>query len=129
MPDPVTSPAIPEPRNVAREFGEHWLKTTDDNNLTLHGFRRFKTTHLLNLRFLESEIAELDRVIYQAGLTLNLKPSATDRLGLKHSRRDEKVPKISESINPELVSKLRDLLKQYGTSSSHFKLSELTQYD
>jgi len=40
-----------------KEVLEH---NTEDNNLTLHGFRRFKTTHLVNLRFLEEEIAELD---------------------------------------------------------------------
>lgn len=101
-------------KSVSEQFCAHWQNSTDDNNLTLHGFRRFKTTHLLNLRFLESEIAELDHVIYQAGLSLDLSPSAKDRLGLRHVRRDEKAPSLAETINRELILKLRDLLSQYG---------------
>lgn len=100
--------------DIESTFRKAWIASTADNNLTLHGFRRFKTTHLLNLRFLEDEIAELDHVLYQAGLGLNLSPSATDRLGLKHSKRDADAPKISDTITKELVTKLRDLLKQYG---------------
>jgi len=40
------------------------MASTADNNLTLHGFRRFKTTYLLNLRFLEEEIAQMDYTLY-----------------------------------------------------------------
>jgi hypothetical protein len=52
------------PNPVAELFCKLWPRITSDDNLTLHGFRRFKTTHLLNLRFLEEEIAELDHVVY-----------------------------------------------------------------
>lgn len=100
--------------SVESSFRKAWIASTADNNLTLHGFRRFKTTHLLNLRFLENEIAELDHVLYQAGLSLGVSPSSTDRLGLKHSKRDASIPKVSDIITEELVRKLRDLLKQYG---------------
>lgn len=100
--------------NIKRQFSAHWQFSTADNNLTLHGFRRFKTTHLLNLRFLEAEIAELDHAIYQAGLSLEIQPSATDRLGLKHSKRDRDIPKLEDTITNELVLKLRDLLQKYG---------------
>ncbi|KAH8691088.1 hypothetical protein GQ44DRAFT_754052 [Phaeosphaeriaceae sp. PMI808] len=91
MVKPTIDPAIPSPEDITKKFRKYWEISTDDNNLTLHGFRRFKTTHLLNLRFLESEVAELDHTIYQAGLSLGLAPSPTDRLGLKHSNRDANV--------------------------------------
>ena len=97
-------------------FRRVWQKSTEDNNLSLYGFRRFKTTHLLNLRFLEEEIAGLDRAIYQAGLNLNIKPSSDDRLGLGHCTRDADAPAAEEVITPALILKLRDLIKQYGKS-------------
>jgi hypothetical protein len=98
---------------LSRQFRDHWQSSTSDNNLTLHGFRRFKTTHLLNLRFLESEITDLDHIIYQVGLGLGLSLSPDDRLGLSHSKRDNTPPGL-EAIDQALVLKLRDLLRQYG---------------
>ena len=44
---------------IAGPFSKLSPRVTNDNNVTLHGFRRFKNTNLLNLRFLEEEIAEL----------------------------------------------------------------------
>jgi hypothetical protein len=102
--------------DLTEQFRKHWRSSTDDNNLTLHGFRRFKTSHLLNLRFLEDEVAKLDHIIYQAGLQLDIDPTSTDRLGLKQSRRDSNPPNISETVTQELILQLRDLLKQYGMS-------------
>lgn len=102
------------PQNLKRQFSTHWQNSTADNNLTLHGFRRFKTTHLLNLRFLEAEIAELDHAVYQAGLSLDITPSVQDRLKLKHSKRDENVPQFDTVITSDLVLRLRDLLQRYG---------------
>lgn len=99
---------------VTAAFHKAWIASTADNNLTLHGFRRFKTTHLLNLRFLENEIAEMDHVLYQAGLSLGVSPSSTDRLGLKHCKKDSNLPKIDDTITDDFISRLRDLLKQYG---------------
>ncbi|KAH6986747.1 hypothetical protein EDB80DRAFT_590315, partial [Ilyonectria destructans] len=78
--------------SLAAQFPRHWEIATADSNLTLHGFRRFKTTHLLNLRYLEAEIAAIDHLIYQLGLSLNLEPDCTDRLGIKHCQKDEDVP-------------------------------------
>jgi hypothetical protein len=63
---------------------------------------------------MEDEIAELDHVVYQAGLSLGIEESHGDRLGLKYSRRDVDVPKIEETITEELLLKLRALLQQYG---------------
>lgn len=95
-------------------FRKNWQTATDDNNLTLYGFRRFKTSHLLNLRFLEDRIAELDHILYQAGLSLNTDHTPANRLGLEHCKKDSQVPSIASTITTELVSELRDLIKQYG---------------
>lgn len=100
--------------NLGDAFRKCWIASTADNNLTLHGFRRFKTTQLLNLRFLETEIADMDHTIYQAGLSLGLSTSPADRLGLQHSKRDAYVPKVEEVIIQEFIMKLRDLIKQYS---------------
>lgn len=99
---------------VGAQFRRLWPCITADSNFTLHGFRRFKTTHLLNLRFLENEIAELDHIIYQAGLSLEGPLSPLDRLGLKYSKKDANVPAIHETITKEFVLKLRGLIQQYG---------------
>lgn len=98
----------------AKEFRKAWQAASADSALSLYGFRRFKTSHLLNLRFLEAEIADLDHVIYQAGLTLGLDHAPGNKLGLNYCKRDAKVPNIDETITEEFVLRLRDLLKQYG---------------
>lgn len=105
--------------NLSDAFRKCWVASTADNNLTLHGFRRFKTTQLLNLRLLENEIADIDHRIYQAGLSLDLSPSSADRLGLAHSKRDANVPKINDVITRELILKLRERVKQYSMYCSH----------
>ncbi|KAI0860281.1 hypothetical protein F4860DRAFT_515080 [Xylaria cubensis] len=103
----------PTADSTAQEFMEYWQNATAENNLTLQGFRRFKTTHLLNLRFLEGEVAALDHIIYQAGLSLDLELSPSDRLGLRHSKRDAEIPQLEEAVTRESVRKLRSLLKEY----------------
>jgi hypothetical protein len=95
-------------------FEKVWSLSTEDNNLALYGFRRFKTTHLLNLRLLEEEIDRIDHRIYQAGLKLGIDPSSSDRLGLKYCQKEEHALRPEEIINEELISKLRELLRQYG---------------
>jgi len=112
-----TSPPIHEPvgrTNSVDVFRKCWVASTADNNLTLHGFRRFKTTQLLNLRLLENEIADMDHTIYQTGLSLGLSPSPGDRLGLQHSKRDADVPKLNDVITREFILKLHDLIKEYS---------------
>ncbi|OAK95333.1 hypothetical protein IQ06DRAFT_258326 [Phaeosphaeriaceae sp. SRC1lsM3a] len=113
MATPNINPTPSSPEGQTETFLKCWVTSTADSNLTLHGFRRFKTTHLINLRMLEREIAKLDHVVYQAGLSLNIHPSSQDRLGLKHSRKDAGLVNIDETITPEFVSKLRELIKQY----------------
>ena len=110
----VMEPPAQDLDPLSGQFRGHWQSSTADNNLTLHGFRRFKTTHLLNLRFLESEIADLDHGIYQVGLSLGLSLSHEDRLGLRQSKVDKNPPGL-ETINQALILKLRDLLRQYGS--------------
>ena len=95
-------------------FCNLWSNITDDNALTLFGFRRFRTTHLLNLRLLEAEIDEIHHKIYQTGLSLGLSSTSADKLGLKHNKRDKHAPSPEELLKPELVSKLRQLLREYG---------------
>ncbi|KAK3367660.1 hypothetical protein B0H63DRAFT_84846 [Podospora didyma] len=101
-------------------FRKCWMLSTDDSNMTLHGFRRFKTTHLLNLRFLEHETADMDHAVYQTGLSLGLSPSSSDRLCLKHCRRDAGAPDFSQVVTPEFILKLRELLKQYDEALAAF---------
>lgn len=104
------------------EFLKIWKASTADSNLTLYGFRRFKTSHLLNLRFLEAKIAQLDHDFYQAGLSLNIEPSTVDRLGLAHCKKDDQIPALEEMISCEKILKLRGLIKEYGMVRLH-KLS------
>lgn len=111
-PFPVREPQ--DGTDLARTFRKCWVASTADNNLTLHGFRRFKTTQLLNLRFLENEIADMDHIIYQAGLGLGLSPSPCDRLGLAHSKKDTDGSEAGDTITREFILKLRDLTKQYS---------------
>ncbi|KFA82008.1 hypothetical protein S40288_11334 [Stachybotrys chartarum IBT 40288] len=109
-----------EVNQTAELFRKLWPCVTDDHNLTLHGFRRFKTTHLLNLRFLEQDIAEVDRKIYQAGLSLGCEPASGDRLGLRNGTHDYNVPVLEDTITKDLVLKLRDLLQKYDEALMAF---------
>lgn len=114
--------SLPQPDNQitpnlgihAKRFRRVWQAASADSALSLYGFRRFKTSHLLNLRLLEAEIADLDHVVYQAGLTLGSDHAPQNKLGLNYCKRDANVPAITATITEELVLKLRDLLKQYG---------------
>ena len=95
-------------------FQRAWHNATDDNYLTLFGFRRFRTAHLMNLRFLEEEIDKIDHEIYQAGLKLDNSYKTVDRLALKHAKLDNDMANIGEQVHEEMRRKLRALLKQYG---------------
>ena len=54
----------PKDLETAKIFRNTWHTVTDDNYFTLFGFRRFRTSHLLNLRLLENEIDGLGHQIY-----------------------------------------------------------------
>lgn len=98
------------------KFQKAWQAASAHSDVALYGFRRFKTSHLINLRFLEDEIAELDHVIYQTGLALGLNNCPANRLGLKYCRRDAPVPgKVRDTIPTEAISRLRHLLRDYGS--------------
>jgi hypothetical protein len=90
-------------------FSKVWPTVTDPNPLVLFGFRRFRTSHLLNLRALEHEILEIDHQVFQAGLQLG-KPPGRDRLALDHAERDT----LAFVFDREKLERLRSLLLQYG---------------
>lgn len=111
----------PEDPEFTHRFRNSWRNATDDNYLTLFGFRRFRTAHLLNLRFLEEEIDKIDHEIYQAGMQLGCPLGAIDRLGLKHGKRDVVPPGAAgmvNVVNQDLILRLRELLRQYGRYDS-----------
>ena len=125
----VLEPSLPSVSILAKDPSSHhidsnatfkklWKHSTEDNNLTLYGFRRFKTSHLLNLRYLEEEISRVDHEIYQAGLRSGCVPGERDRLGLRYSKKDPSSSKDKEIISYELILKLRSLLKDYGRFSA-----------
>lgn len=98
-------------------FSKVWREITSDNHLTLFGFRRYRTTHLLNLRFLEAEIDKIDHDLYQAGLQLNQplgSEHTIDRLGLKQAKKDSKRMRVEEVTNEAVIMRLRRLIKEYG---------------
>jgi hypothetical protein len=94
-------------------FSKVWPAVTDPNPLVLFGFRRFRTSHLLNLRALEHEILEIDHQVFQAGLQLGRAPKR-DRLALDHAEKDTLVPVLDR----ERLERLRSLLQQYGKHGS-----------
>ena len=125
----VLEPSLPSVSILAKDPSSHhidsnatfkklWKHSTEDNNLTLYGFRRFKTSHLLNLRYLEEEISRVDHEIYQAGLRSGCEPGERDRLGLRYSKTDPSSSKGEKLISSELILKLRSLLKDYGRFSA-----------
>ncbi|KAF5511282.1 hypothetical protein CGCS363_v002158 [Colletotrichum siamense] len=99
---------------LQEQFRAHWESSTTDEDVTLYGFSRFRTIHLLNLRFLEGEISELNRLVYQAGKSLaEVRPSRA-RLGIDSRWSGmSSAPEPTKIINQEVVTKLRDLLRQY----------------
>ena len=102
-------------------FRKLWSDITSDNRLTLFGFRRYRTTHLLNLRLLEAEINEIDHELYQTGLQLDSTldgQHALDRLGLRHAKRDPDRREAEYAVDGALVLRLRNLIKEYGECDS-----------
>jgi hypothetical protein len=108
-------PSPKPPYDYAGAFPQHWLGSTLEDKISRYGFRRFQTSQLLNIRFLENEVAELDRSIYKAGLRLNLPfSSSTDRFGPEHVVLDHQSATADKIITHENVLKLRRLLKDYS---------------
>jgi hypothetical protein len=68
-PDP-TDLVKAEDLEIQKTFRREWPTITSPEPPTLLGFRRFQTTHLLNLRILENEILAIDHKVFQAGLSL-----------------------------------------------------------
>jgi hypothetical protein len=66
---------------------KEWPTITSPEPPTLFSFRRFDTTHLLNLRLLENEILANDYIVFQAGLSLGGEVCSDDLLALVHIKR------------------------------------------
>ncbi|KAI1299003.1 hypothetical protein F5Y03DRAFT_408947 [Xylaria venustula] len=96
------------PDNITQNFVRHWEKVlTADNSLTRHRVRRSKTAHLINLRFLEEDIAALNDVIVQAGINTRLDTSSSDRLGRTHSQSVTENPRVEKSLREKLWKRRR----------------------
>ena len=109
-------------------FQNLWPDITSDNRLSLFGFRRYRTTHLFNLRLLEAEINEIDHELYQTGLQLDSAfdgQHALDRLGLKQAKRDMDRRGLEHVVDRDLIMRLRSLIKEYGKRSNNKALAAL----
>jgi len=98
--------------NYLSGFPNHWQSSTSPEKVSLFGFRRFRTSQLLNIRFLEDEISALDREIYQAGLQLPTQYVSKNHH--EHVRRDPNAAGPNKVINETTIHRLRTLLKQYS---------------
>lgn len=108
---------VHEHDDVQDMFRKIWPAVTDPNPLVLFGFRRFRTSHLLNLRILEEDILKIDHEVFQAGLHLGEPTRKGGRLALDRAEKDvvpegEQVPLVDR----KKLDQLRILLRQYGTS-------------
>lgn len=97
--------------NYILGFPDHWRSSTSLEEVSLFGFRRFRTSQLLNIRFLEDEISAIDREIYQAGLQL---PPQYTSSSYENVRKDPNAAGPHEVITETTVHRLRTLLKQYS---------------
>ena len=99
-------------------FSKLWRHVTDDSSLIIYGFRRFKTTHSINLRFLEAEIDKKDHTIFHVGLSLGYSPTKIDRLRLRYAKTYASLHHSQGTVDQALLSRLRKLIKQYGMYTS-----------
>lgn len=106
-------------KRLAKDFRSHWRTATDDNELSLFSFRRYRTSHLINLRFLENEVERVTHEIYQAGLQVEIKEECKKKLGLQYATRNPNTQPIEEVITRPKILELRALMKEYG---ERFKL-------
>jgi hypothetical protein len=114
QPDPDSTDLVKaEDLEIQKIFRKEWPTITSPEPQTLFGFRRFQTTHLLNLRLLENEILALDHKVFQAGLSLGGEVRSDDLLALAHIKRDVGETALS-AMDKGLTNWLRGLLKEYG---------------
>ena len=117
-----------EPTYYKALFQKLWPDITSDNRLSLFGFRRYRTTHLFNLRLLEADINEIDHELYQTGLQLDSTfdgQHTLDRLGLKQAKRDMDRRDVEHVVDRALIMRLRSLIKEYGERDSDMALAVL----
>lgn len=129
--DPARNPGLSreQPDDIFN-FAKNWKICTSQERVTLFGFRRFRTSQLLNIRFLEDEIAKLDADIYQAGLKLGIEEEKEDRLGLRNAQRLADASEAASIITDANVQKLRSLIREYSKniSFSYSTIKPLIQY-
>jgi hypothetical protein len=111
---PVIDASIANPVNDPLNFVKNWKICTSPERVSLFGFRRFQTSQLLNLRFLEEEIADLDEDMYHAGLKLATPDRRNDRLGLRGAQRLADDGENVIIVTPAKVQRLRAVLKDYS---------------
>jgi hypothetical protein len=99
--------------DILERFRRFWPTATDDNRLTLFGFRRFRTVHLLNLRFLEDELTDINRKLCIAAEVLDIPLPPKNKLGLRHGTpRDPS--EWNAALDREFFGNMRRVVKEYG---------------
>jgi len=110
-------------------FSKVWPAVTDPNPLVLFGFRRFRTSHLLNLRALEHEILEIDHQVFQADLQLGKPAPRRDRLALDHAEKDTPADATGGHVfDREKLERLRSLLQRYGKYTSVMRVTAFRSF-
>lgn len=61
------------------------------------------------------EIRGVDHAIFQAGLKLGVPGAEADQLWFRHARIDEGAGGVGEVVTEGMVTRLRGLLREYGT--------------
>ncbi|CAN8099915.1 unnamed protein product [Discula destructiva] len=117
----VTAEKTYDNANPAPVFNRIWSIATEDENLTMYAFKRFKTSHLVNLRYLEHELDKLDRDVYQAGLSLGHDVSKTGRLLLGHAQKDKVIKTVQDVAQKENIIRLRKLISENDKAMIRFK--------
>ena len=110
------------PEEWRASFHDIWSDATSDNRLTLFGFKRHRTAHLVNLRYLALEIEKVNYAIFQASLQVDRTPHHLDRLGLRYAKLDPGAPAAAEVIKHDTFLRLRQLIKEYGLYAGQFSV-------
>lgn len=112
--DTATSAPVVPTQEFIHNFKTRWksvnVSPKDKINFEVsHSFRKFRTMHLLNLRFLENEILALEQLFFQAGLHIS-KPNEDGN----PNAIDPRFSSDQENISATFVETLRRLIEQYG---------------
>lgn len=111
--DPATPPV---PILRVHDFEESWGKVT--NSGVLNQFHRYNTLHLLNLRFLEEELATVESQVLRAGLKFSGREKGPDQIIFEEAIISPDVCDSNGKVSQAYVEKLRNLIQKYGKSST-----------